>query len=132
MQIEDDQWVVRNSANEVLEGRNTTNDPRVPRPLRPPSECPWLIEFAGTQGVGVTPGAPATEVLLAALKSPKDEERLAALPYLKLHPTEGVIKGIYGAMYGDDPELREAAYLALWEIGASGYKLPNPTQFGFS
>ncbi len=132
MQVEDDQWVIRNSASEVLEARNTGSDPRVPRPLRPPSESPWLIEFAGTQGVGITPGAPATEVLLAALKSPKDEERLAALPYLKLRPAEGVVKQIYAAMYGDDPELREAAYLALWEIGASGYKLPHPTQFGFS
>jgi HEAT repeat protein len=132
MQVEDDQWVIRNSASEVLEARNVAKDPRVPRPLRPPSESPWLIEFAGTQGVGITPGAPATEVLVAALKSTKDEERLAAIPYLKLRPTEGVIKALYGAMYGDDPELRESAYLTLWEIGASGYKLPHPTQFGFS
>lgn len=132
MQVEDDQWVIRNSASEVLEARNIANDPRIPRPLKPPSESPWLIEFAGTQGVGIAPGAPATEVLVAALKSPKDEERLAALPYLKLRPSEGVIRALYGAMYGDDPELREAAYLTLWEVGASGYKLPHPTQFGFS
>jgi hypothetical protein len=49
-----------------------------------------------------------------------------------LNPTDGIIKQIYGAMYADDPELREAAYLTLWEIGTTGYKLPNPTQFGFS
>jgi hypothetical protein len=35
-------------------------------------------------------------------------------------------------VYGDDPELREAAFTTLWEIGSSGYKLPHPTQFGFS
>jgi HEAT repeat protein len=133
MQVEDDQWVVRNSATEVLDARSIrADDPRVPHPLRAPSESPWLIEFAGTQGVGIPPGAPATEVLLAALKSPKAEERLAALPYLKQNLTDGMVKQIYEAMYGEDAELREAAYLSLWEIGASGFKLPDPTRFGLS
>jgi len=129
MMIEDDQWVVRNSASEVLESKNLTNDPRVPRPLKPPSETPWLIEFAGTQGVGISPSAPATDVLIAALKSTKEDERLGALAYLKNVPSDGIVKQIYSAMYTDDPELREAAFMALWEIGASGYKLPHPTQF---
>jgi HEAT repeat protein len=132
MLVEDDQWVVRNSASEVLEAQNHMSDPRVPRRLKPPSETPWLIEFAGTQGVGISPGAPATDVLLAALKSSKEDVRLGALAYLKQTPNDGIVRQIYGAMYADDPELREAAFIALWEIGASGYKLPHPTQFGFS
>ena len=132
LRMEDDQWVVRNSATEVLEAMNAAKDPRIPRPLKAPSETPWLIEFAGTQGVGISPGAPATDLLLSALKSPKDEHRLAALAYLKQRPTDGIVKQIYGAMYGDDSELREAAFVTLWEIGCSGYKLPHPTQFGFS
>jgi hypothetical protein len=33
-------------------------------------------------------------------------------------------------MYKDDPELREAAFNVLWEIGASGFKLPHPNQYG--
>jgi HEAT repeat protein len=131
VRVDDDQWVVRNSAHEVLETRNIAADPRVPRPLQTPSASPWLIAFAATQGIGISPGAPATDVLLAALKSPKVEERLAALEYLKQTPTDGVIKGIYSVMFGDDSEAREAAYLALWEIGASGYKLPHPSQYGF-
>jgi HEAT repeat protein len=130
--LEDEQWVVRNSANEVVEAENRAKDPRVPRPLRVPSETPWLITFAGTQGVGIAPHSPATDVLLAALKSTNAEERLAALEYLKHGPNEGVVKELYAAMFGTDAELREAAFLALWEIGASGYKLPDPTQFGLS
>jgi hypothetical protein len=50
---------------------------------------------------------------------------------LKFTPNEGVVSQIYGAMYRDDPELREAAYNTLWEIGASGVKLPHPNQYGF-
>lgn len=132
LRMEDDQWVVRNSATEVIEGMNAANDPRIPRALKPPSESPWLIEFAGTQGVGISPGAPATDLLMTALKTGKSEERLAALAYLKQKPSDGIVKALYGAMYSDDSELREAAYQTLWEIGSTGYKLPHPTQYGFS
>ena len=131
IQVEDDQWVVRNSASEVLESKDAI-DPRIPRQLTAPSETPWLIEFAGKQGVGISPGSPATEVLLTALKNGNEEERLAALPYLKRMPTEGVITNLYHAMYQDDPELREAVFLVLCELAASGIKLPDPQQFGLA
>jgi HEAT repeat protein len=130
IQIDDDQWVVRNSATEVLEYRTNISS-NAPRKLKAPSESAWLIEFAGKQGMGISPGAPATDVLLLALKSEDPDTRLAALPYLKFTPNEGVVAQLYGAMYKDDPELREAAYNILWELGASGTKLPHPSQYGF-
>ena len=130
IQIEDDQWIVRNAASEVLEA-SAHMEARAPRKLRAPSESPWLLEFASKQGVGIPPGAPATEMLLLALKSDDPDTRLAALPYLKFTPNEGVVTQLYGAMYRDDPELRESAYNTLWEIGASGVKLPHPSQYGF-
>jgi hypothetical protein len=130
MRVEDDQWVVRNAATEMLEQQNRADDPRIPRPLKPPSESQWLIAFAGTRGVGISPGAPATDILLAALKSTIEEERLGALEYLKQRPSDGVIRDLYAAMFGNDLALREAAFIGIWEIGAGGYKLPDPIQFG--
>jgi HEAT repeat protein len=132
MGADDDQWAIRNLAAEMLEVRHHVGDPRVPRPLKAPSDSPWLIEFAGAQGIGVSPGAPATDLLLMALKSGDPEQRLAALEYLKHRPSEGVVKQMYEAMFGEDPELREAAFVCLWEIGASGYKLPDPGQYGLN
>jgi HEAT repeat protein len=129
IQVEDDQWAVRNLANQYLE-QMTKVDPRVPRKLTAPSESPWLIEFAGKQGMGVPRGGPATDVMLGAFKSGETEERLAALPYLKRVANEGIIGALYNAMYGEDPEVREAAFYALEEIGANGFKLPHPNQFG--
>ncbi|MBN2114957.1 MAG: HEAT repeat domain-containing protein [Anaerolineales bacterium] len=129
LQVEDDQWAVRNLANQYLEQMQTI-DPRVPRPLTTPSEAPWLIEFAGKQKMGVPRGGPATDVLLSAFKLGSTEERLAALPYLKRAANEGIISALYHAMYGEDPEVREAAYYAIEEIGADGFKLPHPNQFG--
>jgi HEAT repeat protein len=130
IQIDDEQWVVRNSATEVLESKSNISS-RAPRKLKAPSESPWLIEFAGKQGMGISPGVPATDALLLALKSEDADTRLAALPYLKFTPNEGVVTQLYGAMYRDDPELREAAYNVLWEIGLTGAKLPHPSQYGF-
>ena len=130
IQIDDDQWVVRNAATEVLDSKTSAGS-LAPHKLKAPSESPWLIEFAAKQGVGISPGIPATDVLLLALKSDDADARLAALPYLKTTPTEGVIAELYDAMYRDDPELREAVYNILWEIGTSGVKLPHPSQYGY-
>jgi hypothetical protein len=132
MRDDDDQWVIRNLATEMLEVRHHIGDPRIPRPLKPPSDSPWLIAFAGAQGMGISPGAPATDLLLTVLKNGDVEQRLAALDYLKQRPTDGVVKQMYEAMFGRDTELREAAYVGLWEIGASGYKLPDPGQYGLT
>ena len=131
LQIDDDQWVVRNAAGEVLDESAQLNG-RIPRLLPTPSETPWLLEFAGSQGVGIPPGSPGTEILLAALKSQKTEARLASIPYLMKTPTEGVVMQLYQVMYSDEPDLREAIYIALMEIAASGIKLPHPTQFGIA
>jgi len=130
IQVEDDQWVVRNAATEVLDAK-TNISTRVPHKLKAPSESAWLVEFAAKNGTGISPGAPATDVLLLALKSEDAEARLAALPYLKFSPSEGVVTQLYDAMFQDDPELREIAFNVLWELGASGVKLPHPSQYGF-
>jgi HEAT repeat protein len=127
MQVEDDQWAVRNLASQYLEQKT---DPRVPHKLTPPSEAAWLIAFAGKQGTGIPRGGPATDILLNAFKSGNTEERLAALPYLKRVANEGILGALYNGMYGDDPEVREAAFCVVEEIGANGTKLPHPNQFG--
>jgi len=129
IQINDSEWVVRNAASEALNSMDNLN-PHVPLPLPSPSESAWLIEFAGKQGTGISPGSPATEILLTAFKSDQIEEQLAALPYLKQQPSDGVISSFYHAMYSDEPELREAVFIALCELAAGGIKLPDPQQFG--
>lgn len=129
MEVHDDQWAVRNLANQYLEQIQNV-DPRVPHSLLAPSEAPWLIEFAGKQKMGIPRGGPATDVLLSAFRQGDTEERLAALPYLKRVASEGIIGALYNAMYGEDPEVREAAFYAIEDIGANGIPLPHPNQFG--
>ena len=129
IQVEDDQWAVRNLATQYLE-QMAHVDPRVPRKLKSPAESPWLIEFAGKQGMGVPRGGPATDVLMSAFKVGDTEERLASLPYLKRVANDGVIGALYNGVYGEDPEVREASFYAIEEIAANGIKIPHPNQFG--
>ncbi len=131
IQVEDDQWVVRNAATEVLEAKANAGV-NAPRKLKAPSEASWLVEFAAKQGMGIAPGTPATDVLLQALSGENENMRLAALPYLKFTPSEGVIAKLYDAIYSDHVELREYAYNILWELGSAGVKLPDPTQYGYN
>jgi HEAT repeat protein len=129
VQIEDDQWVVRNAASEVLDLKAKVAA-FAPQKVKAPSETPWLIEFAAKKGVGISPGVPATDILLLALKDENPDIRLGALQFLKSTPQDVVIQQIYQAMYKDDPELREAAFNVIWEFGISGVKLPHPSQYG--
>ncbi|HNB40403.1 MAG TPA: HEAT repeat domain-containing protein [Anaerolineales bacterium] len=131
VQIEDEQWVVRNAATEVLD-MQAQSYAYAPMKPKAPHETPWLIEFAAKKGVGVSPGVPATDILLVALKDENPETRLAAIQFLKYTPQEIVLKQLYEAMYKDDPELREATFNILWELGAAGVKLPHPSEYGLN
>lgn len=127
--LADDQWVVRTAAADILERREQPS-PHIPRRLPLPSESPWLIAYAGKQGLGVSPDKPPVDLLLQALNSGEEEERLAALTYLRAYPSEGVFAALYHAMYGGDPVLREAVFQTFWEMAARGVAVPDPHQFG--
>ncbi len=129
LQMEDTEWVVKNAAAEAMEARK--NPPsHVPKRLPPPAESPWLIAFAGKQGLGVTPDKPPTDLLLRALKSGTQEEKIASLNYLRIMPVEGVFGVLFQSMYAGEPELREAVFRVISEMAARGVQVPDPVQFG--
>ncbi len=129
MQIEDEQWVVRNAATQAIEELEKP-DPQLPRRLSPPHEAPWLIAFAGDRGIGITSGKPAKEMLRLALKEGKIEQKLAALPYIHYDADTGFLLEVYHLLYGGDPELKDSAFNTLWHLNAEGVALPSPTQYG--
>jgi HEAT repeat protein len=128
-QIEDTQWVVRNVAVELLDNRSRPN-PRVPRQLSPPAETPWLVEFAGRQGMGISPGQIANDILMMAFKSENEDEQRAALSYLRHTPSEGIISTLYQLYFGPKTDLRETIYHVLREYAQGGTQLPEPMQYG--
>lgn len=129
IQLEEEQWVVRTAATEAL-GVIEQPDPRIPTQQPPLTKTPWLIAFAGERGIGVSPGKPAFDLLITALREGGEDERLAALIAFRMRGTSMAIPAIYETYYGDLGELREAAYDTLWHIFASGVELPPPAKFG--
>ena len=131
LRLEDGQWVVRSAASQALETLQHGN-PRIPRPLPVPSEAGWLVTFASQQGVGISGGSFATEMLLKALKSGTEDERLASLEYLCFTPEEEVINSIIHAIYVDNGVVSEAALVTLWRLALSGATIPSPSVFGIN
>ena len=129
LQIEDNQWVVQNAATQALEEIAQPN-PRIPGPLPELTETPWLIAFAGEHGIGVAPGKPARDLVFKALKEGGEEQKLAAVEYLRRYGDENAILHIYEFYFSNQEEVRETAFLALWELQAAGIPLPEPIQFG--
>ncbi len=128
-QINDEQWAVRNVAVEVLQARQIP-DPRIPKKLSPPHETPWLIEFAGKYGMGVTPGQSAINIFLLALKDSNKDFFQPALTYLRNSPSESVLADLYPHLYGTDLQAKEGVFQTLSYMALGGTSIPNPRQFG--
>ena len=131
MQTEDKEWIVRNAAIQAMEEINLPGA-NIPAPLPELSETPWLIDYASKQGMGVSPGKPAFDLAIDALKNGKTEEKLQALSYLSMFGTEETVPVIYSWYFGGIGEIKDAAYQTLLSLANSGVPLPSPQQFGFS
>jgi len=129
IQVEDGQWVVRNAAQQVVEELNRL-DPYIPRPLEPLETLPWLVEFASEQGMGISEGEPAREMLSKALRDGSPDQVFAALDNYRRNGEDNIFPAIYHLLYGEDQEIADAAYNTIWQIAATGATIPSPTQFG--
>ncbi len=121
MQVEDDQWVVRNAAVQIVEDLKVA-EMSIPTPLPPIHETPWLISFAGKKGMGLSPGQSGWDMLATALKEGSDEEKLAAMQIYRVKPSEAIlaIPTLVELLQKNDGEISEAAYYTLWHLDANG------------
>jgi HEAT repeat protein len=129
MEIEDGQWVVRTAATQVMDEIRQP-DQHIPHPLPPLFDTPWLINFAGKLGMGVTSGKQALDLVIKALETGEPRERLSALEYLQQYGGEEALLQLYQTYFGSQATLREAAFNTLWHYHASGMTLPPPLQYG--
>jgi len=129
MAVEDGQWVVRNAAAQALEFINSPS-PYLPKKLPADSDNPRLIEYAGKQGLGLTPGKPAAKLIVQMLRTGNDEQRLAALARLRRYMDSRMLPDVYSILFASSGELRESAFNTLWYMSSAGIELPSPTQFG--
>ena len=129
MQIEEAQWVVKNAAAQAVEDFHNP-DPHIPRPLPPINEIPWLIAFTEERGVGLSPGEAAWKALLIVLKEGNGDQQLAAMSLFQRFGYPDVFPLIFDQLYGEDSELKEAAYQTIWQIASTGGEIHSPAQYG--
>jgi len=129
LSLEDKEWIVRNAAIQAVESLRNPN-PYIPKPSRPPEECPWLVEHAAKLGISVSSGKPARDLVLQVVAKGDEDQRLAAIEHLRLNGDKDAIHYLYRAYFGTTGDTHEAAYNALWHIAAAGVELPPPQQFG--
>jgi hypothetical protein len=124
LQIEDDQWVVRNAALQMLEDQKIA-DVSIPVEMPPIHNTPWLIEFAGERGMGISPGQSGWDMLLTVMQEGSEEEKLAAMYIYKRNPSESynAIPAMLDLLASPEGEMREAVYNTLWQLVANGIPL---------
>jgi HEAT repeat protein len=122
LQLEDQQWVVRGAAAEALEKWDNPTYP-IPTPPTEVSELPWLVAFAGREGLGIAPGKPALEMVRRALTQGTSEEKIAALETIAWVQGGDLNLELQNALAGDDNYLRDTAFEALWRQQAGGSTL---------
>ncbi|MBN2045431.1 MAG: HEAT repeat domain-containing protein [Anaerolineales bacterium] len=120
LQTGDDQWVVRNAAIQIIEDMKL-DAISIPQELPPLHDTPWLVSYASKKGMGLSPGQGAWDMLLDALKAGDEETKLAAMYVYRRKPNEAepAAKPLLTLMSEDQSEVREAAYLTLWQLHAN-------------
>jgi HEAT repeat protein len=119
IQLDDDQWVVRGAAAEVLE-RHRNPPWKVKPPVMDVSELNWLQDFASREGLGVAPGKAALEMVRRALNKGSEDEQVAALEAIAWTGGEDLAIELTQALKAKEPHLRDAAFEALWQLDARG------------
>lgn len=125
MALEDDEWVVRSSATQLMEQKEV-QDSQIPHPTPPLHEIPWLIAFAGERGMGIAPGKPAENLLLTALSEGSQMQQLAAMQYLRQFPNEDSLAILYNLLNSDSSVLKDGAYNTLWFYASHGTEIREP------
>jgi hypothetical protein len=69
-------------------------------------------------------------MLLKALKTGTEDERLASLEYLVQKPEEEVIRSVIHSIYVDAGNVSEAALVTLWRLAIGGATIPAPNLYG--
>lgn len=124
MSIEEKEWVVRDAAVHAVEALSQEYTVGI-YPLKPPSETPWLLAFAGERGLGISPGKSANDLLLMALKEGSEEQKIAALSYLKCLCEPIGLDLIIRFIKTSQGEIKESAFNTLWQFNMTGMEIPG-------
>jgi HEAT repeat protein len=121
MRIDENEWVVRDLAQHVFETFET-GSPYLPGPLPPLHTATWLRTFSEQHNLAVHSPETALELLLSALEKGSDEQKQAALIYLRRLFNSESIPALLNLFKDSNPDVNQLAALTLWFCAPPGYK----------
>jgi len=121
MRIDENEWVVRDLAQHVFEIFET-GSPYLPGPLPPLHTATWLRTFSEQHNLAVHSPETALELLLSALEKGSDEQKQAALIYLRRLLNSESIPALLNLFKDSNPDVNQLAALTLWLCAPPGYK----------
>jgi HEAT repeat protein len=113
LSVEDDQWIIRDMAVQMLEFRQKSN-PYIPRHIPLAADASWLIQMASAKGIGISRGDTPYEVLFEVLSNGSLEEQLAAMDYLGDASRKETLEQLKKKARGPENMAREKAAYLLW------------------
>lgn len=126
MSMEDKEWVVKDAALHAIEALESEERLNI-KPLKAASDTPWLLAFAAERGIGISPGRKSNDLILLALKEGTEEQKIAALSYLKAQGEAVGIEQIVHILKTSRGELKEAAFNTIWYLAMTGIEISGNT-----
>jgi HEAT repeat protein/energy-coupling factor transporter ATP-binding protein EcfA2 len=113
--LEDEQWYVRNAAEQAFLSAERPDESGVTR--HPEADAlPWLVSWAAQRGEGVPAGQSARQILIRVLQEGDPVARAAAARTLANLGHVPALKPLYGALRDRDEKVRAAVYEALGNL----------------
>jgi hypothetical protein len=124
MRIEEDEWVVRDAAQEAYETLRGAS-PFIPSPLQPIPEVPLLKSFAREHDIELKSTQDKYQMLLNILSTGSIEQKFTALYYIQMSGFGSVFPDIYDCLWGDNEEIRRTAANTVWHLSLTGMDIPK-------
>lgn len=129
IKVDDQEWIVRGAAAELLD-RRLQPPWTVHRPASDPQAQQWLNQYAEQAGLALGSDRASVELLKKALNDGSFDLRLAALETLSWGIGEELTLDVFRLLDSGDEHVRDAAFEALWRLASTGVELPDPMRFG--
>lgn len=122
MRIEDEEWLVRNAAQQVFEAVQGQS-PYIPSPPIPKEDLPWIADVLEEDN---HPEEVSYQVLLKTLLEGTPEQIKSALQTIRNEGFGSVFPEIYHALFHDRYAIRRTAADTLWHLSLTGMDIPLP------
>jgi hypothetical protein len=121
LSTEDPQWMVRNTALNLVEYRQK-GSPFIPKALPPIESADWATALASRLNITVMPGELSKDFLMKAITAGLDEEKQTVLEYLRIIPVpdDKVTESVKAIVSGEPRPLQDAAAYTLWFYSMAG------------